>query len=375
MTSSLEDDCLEPRNSLQGIRRLPLELWRHIFLCVPWHSREPITYVCQAFRWLAQPLLFENLEIQVLGGDERVLIERLQFLISPRIAPAVKVCRMYSPTMHSSVPNEKKEIGLNAVPMFKNLLSLRLEGFTISNSLLTAITELPHLSELELLRCTPGVNATSLWRPAPLFYLKWTAFPIKNDNLDVISASLVHPKLTHNLILGHRSYKFLRGLLDTGSTFSLRSLTLPPAMAASLDFYNVIDICPLLEELRFRVERINVHAPASVYTFHEPSETSLTRLKVFQGPSNMIETFTKERPVSHLVIWDFDEEREGTIKMLSSQGLRYPIQSLELYLHTLTTKLAGALASMTVIKALSLVVEMPQTREVRVPYSALSGYY
>lgn len=71
----------------------------------------------------------------------------------------------------------------------------------------------------------------------------------------------------------------------------------------------------------------------------------------------MVEAFTKERPVAHLVIWEFDEGKEDAIQMLTSQVLRYPIESLELYLPNFTSTVVRALAPMTAIRALSLVIE------------------
>ncbi|KAF9463324.1 hypothetical protein BDZ94DRAFT_1259086 [Collybia nuda] len=355
--------AFEPIIGSQGVQILPLELWSHIFHHVPWHSRQPITLVCQTFRWLAQPLLFENLEIKIVKDNQTSLTERLKFISLPHIAPAVIVCRMYTPTLMLRVEPKYREIGLNVLPRFSNLVSLRLDGFVITNSLLNTIAAFQHLSELELLQSTHGVNDSSPPKhPLPLRYLKSGGLPVKNDTLDTTSATLVHPMYTHTLVLGLRPYKILRKLLDTGSVFALRSLTVRPGIASSPEFTGILNACPIIEELRFPVERptASYNFSPTIYPFFEPSKTVLSRLQVFQGPWYMVEAFTEERPVGHLVVWGFDEEERGTVQMLAAQEARHPIESLELYTQTLTSTLASTLATMHTIRALSLVIETPQ---------------
>lgn len=339
--------ALEPTS---GSQLLPPELWVNIFQRVPC---QPITLVCRTFRSLAQPLLFENLGIDLVEEDRPTTNpEWLEFISSPHIAPAVKTCRMYSWTAES----EFKQIGLNTLSRFSGLVFLRLYNFTITTSLLDTIASFRRLSELDLLQCRPGVDdAVSPKHPIPLRYLK--SGGMLYDALDNTAATLVHPLHTHVLVLEHKPYKFLQRLLDTGSSLALRSLTLHLWMAASPQFPGIMEICPALEELRFEdsfSDSGSSRAPPCA--FNKPPKNALSHLQAFQGPWYMVEAFIKERPVTHLIIRDFDEGKESAIQTLVTHGLRYPVESLELHLQSFTSTLARALSGMNVIRALSLVI-------------------
>lgn len=352
---------------------LPPELWVHVFHRVPWHSRERITLVCQTFRWLAQPLLFERVTIKLARENLKIgLSDRLQFISSPRISSAVKVCRISTPTaldvftavFASGI--ESREIGLDILSQFKNLVSLRLDGFNVTPPLLHKLASLQHLSEMEFVQCAAAMDVISHWLNfSALRYLKFGGIPMKDDMVASTVAGILHPMHTRALVLGFRPLRFLQRLVDAGSTLSLTSLTVPTLITISHEFSAFIDICPALEELRFNVERVTPENTPGTYRFNKPSTNALPRLRILQAPWYMVESFTAERPVAHLIIWDFDEAEEGAIEMLASQSLQYPVESLGLFLPSLSRLVVGALASMTSIRALSLVVESQENSEVQ----------
>lgn len=151
-----------------------------------------------------------------------------------------------------------------------------------------------------------------------------------------VSASLVHPSQTQSVLFYDEisGIRIVNALLKRGiTTYHLRSLTIPLGTATFPEFNQFLDTCPFLEglylslhdKLKFRV------GPSIGSSCAALACTSLPRLKAFEGPCDMVKTFSEHRPVSHLSIYNITGE--GMVVLTALLSTMLFIESLELYVN------------------------------------------
>lgn len=151
-----------------------------------------------------------------------------------------------------------------------------------------------------------------------------------------VSASLVHPSQTQSVLFYDEisGIRIVNALLKRGiTTYHLRSLTIPLGTATFSEFNQFLDTCPFLEglylslhdKLKFRV------GPSIGSSCAALACTSLPRLKAFEGPCDMVKTFSEHRPVSHLSIYNITGE--GMVVLTALLSTMLFIESLELYVN------------------------------------------
>ena len=327
--------------------RLPMDLWPNVISQLSFTDLEPATLVCQYFRKLAQPLLFQTLTVKPFTFNPKTMkispqpdsyqkwiSAKLTFCCTPRIAASVRTCDIGPQDLFANREGEYEDPGrsmidevFEALVKFKSLTDLILEKVVLTDTNLTQLSRLSICPSLTLMHCTSSA-------PAPL-RLAVKSLVFRGDatetGLDILLSSMVNPNQIEVFSLVGDTAKMLLPQLPHNVVFSnLHTLCLHYSIATSLPLQPFLSRCPALEEIHFAPP--NRAMQMSMSQVLDPSD--LPSLHVYHGPDFGAHTFTTGRPIFHVRFWGCDlwgESRSINQLMLYLQELRLSseLESLE----------------------------------------------
>ncbi|KAJ6554993.1 hypothetical protein DFH09DRAFT_577628 [Mycena vulgaris] len=282
---------------------VPPELWLSIFsnLSAPWDIKA-VALTCHCFRQLAQPLLFAKISTHpappslALRGLQtnkyrRRTSQRLEFFLSPLIAPAVRECWIDPPSaedddLPTDVLIDAIFDGLRKLPNLKVLgcRSIRLTPkrlAVLQRLTLVAMTLESCLSDLADFTSLPAVPLSS----------------VTFRYHDALSQDAILPPLL-SLFLSPRhlqrlcatSTQILPVIIRSRQFTRLFQLEIPVECLVSDLFLPALSHCPALERLTLHTDPEG-HVPRNGVITAIP-DSILPNLKFYRGPRNFLGLFT-----------------------------------------------------------------------------------
>lgn len=282
---------------------VPPEMWLHIFsyLSTPWDLKA-ISLTCLCFRQLAQPLLFTKIYTHpspptlALRGVQtnkyrRRTSKRLEFFLSPLIAPAVRECWIDPPSaedddLPTDVLIDTIFDGLRKLP---NLRVLGCRFIRLTPKRLAVLHRLA-LSTITLESCLSDLTD----------FTNLPAIPLASVTLryhDALSHDAILPPLL-SLFLSPRHLQRLSAtsteilpVITRGRPFTrLAHLDIPVECIASDLLIPALSHCPALERITLQTDpEGNIPPRARVITAIPPN--TLPNLKFYRGPRNFAALF------------------------------------------------------------------------------------
>ncbi|KIM73896.1 hypothetical protein PILCRDRAFT_828716, partial [Piloderma croceum F 1598] len=299
--------------------RLPMDLWPNVISQLPFTGLEAATLVCQYFRKLAQPLLFQTLTVKPFTFNPKTMkispqpdsylkwiSAKLSFCCTPRIAASVRTCDVGPQDLFTDKEGESEDPGrsmidevFEALVKFKSLTHLILAKVVLTDTNLAQLSRLSICPSLTLMHCTSSA-------PAPLRLAVKTLI-FRNDaaeaGLDTLLLSMVNPNEIEVFSLVGDTAKMLLPQLPHNAVFSnLHTLCYDYSIATSLPLQPFLSRCHALEEIHFAPPTNVVEMPMSQML--DPSD--LPSLHVYHGPDFGAHTFTTGRPIFHVRFWGCD---------------------------------------------------------------------
>jgi len=327
---------LTSAHSNQPDQWAPPELWASVFsiLVASRSDLKSLTLTCRTFRWLAQPSLFSR---PVLCSDEPFDPEQLDFYTSPRIASAVKSCRLgikWNRNFDEANLDGMADSLFNTLPHFINITTLVLVGIGfITEQIAAQIFQLEHLEEVELLRCWSHVIQH------PRKSVRKFVLSEADQNFDSVSLWLffIDPSVIQYLSISEKLHWILPSLSTMGTLkrLTILRLCINGAVRPPTNCLDLLGDCPVLEQffLDGRFENDSI--------WQCPFGWLLT-LRVFRGPgSRLFGTIMHGRPIRHLEVadpsaWDSEHPMASVVSL---QGSGSAVESLRLKCHFLKLEL------------------------------------
>ncbi|KAJ7480553.1 hypothetical protein FB451DRAFT_1237871 [Mycena latifolia] len=283
---------------------VPPELWLKIFsyLSTPWDIKA-VTLTCHCFRQLAQPLLFSKISTHpappplALRGLQtnkyrRRTSQRLEFFLSPLIAPAVRECWIDPPSaededLPTDVLIDAIFDGLRKLP---NLRVLGCRSTRLTTKRLAVLQELA-LTTITLESCLSDLaDFTSL----PAIPLASVTFKYQ----DALSQDAVLPPLL-SLFLSPRhlqrlvatSTEILPVITRSRPFTRLLHLEIPVECLLSELFIPALSQCPTIERITLHTDGEG-HIPRAGVVAAIP-QNLLPNLKFYRGPRNFAALFAR----------------------------------------------------------------------------------
>ncbi|KDQ54215.1 hypothetical protein JAAARDRAFT_38381 [Jaapia argillacea MUCL 33604] len=308
---------------LQSIdETLPPELWEMCCVYLPRTDLRSLTLTCTAFRWIAQPKLFDTLKISVvpraviLEGvqEDRTLqmpltlsVARLRFFACERIRASVQSC-------HLTVERSEREDGwvclqdgtlevmdefLRSLPSFPNVSKV---SFT---SVMLDARELQCLGELRSLKTLVLSDCRLIPSPTPPTALAIEHLQISGDPYRIFPPSkegssigmlfdltrLRTLNISRHTWGDETSAAIFHVSSDITPFLNLTTLSIPSTSMLSPSFPSLIARCPRLHKLElltFPKSTSHPYRPPPVVL----SSTMASHLEVFVGPDPCTPTFT-----------------------------------------------------------------------------------
>ncbi|KAJ7162881.1 hypothetical protein C8R46DRAFT_330383 [Mycena filopes] len=291
--------------SASQLDRVPPELWIQIFsyLSTPLDVRA-LSLTCQSFRQLAQPLLFTKISTHPAPGIalrglqankyRRRTSQRLEFFLSPHIAPAVRECWIDPPSPEDD--DLPTDVLIDAIfDGLCNLPNLRVLGcrvIRLTSSRLAVLQRLS-LTSITLDSCLSDVTDFSGLPAIPL-----STVTLRYPNLQPQEYTL-SPLLS--LFLSPRHLQRLCATpTDILPVISGRRFTRLVQLEAAVEclasdlFIVALSHCPALERITLQLGADGL-IPRTVTTAIPPSlpDTLLPNLKFYRGPRNFASLFAR----------------------------------------------------------------------------------
>ncbi|KAJ7101534.1 hypothetical protein B0H15DRAFT_816456 [Mycena belliarum] len=273
---------------------VPPELWDKIFsyLCAPWDIRA-VSLTCHCFRQLAQPLLFSKISTHPapptlglrglqMNKYRRRTLQRLDFFLSPHIAPAVRECWIDPPSaedeeLPTDVLIDAIFDGLRKLP---NLRVLGCRSIRLTPKRLAVLQRLA-LTAIALESCLSDLVDFANLPALPLSYVTLKYSDVHSDAiLPPLLSLFLSPR--HLQRLCATSTEILPVITRSRPFMRLHHLELPPEALVSPLFPSALAACPALE-------RITCHTAPETALPHAamlPALPSglLPALRAYRGP-------------------------------------------------------------------------------------------
>ncbi|KAF8194384.1 hypothetical protein K438DRAFT_1827892 [Mycena galopus ATCC 62051] len=281
---------------------VPPELWIQIFSYLSTHwDLKSASLTCVSFRQLAQPLLFAKifthpapptLALRGLQTNKyrRRTSQRLEFFLSPLIAPAVRECWIGPPSgdeddLPTDVLLDAIFDGLRKLPNLKVLACRSIRLTSIRLAVLPCLA----LSTVTLESCLSDLTDFTHHPPLPLSSVTFKYH-------DATSRDTILPPLL-SLFLSHRhlqrltatSTEVLPVIIKSRSFMRLFQLEVPVECLTSDLFVTALSHCPALERITLQTE--SAHLPSRHNTIRTLPQDLLPNLKFYRGPRNFAALF------------------------------------------------------------------------------------
>ncbi|KAJ6584316.1 hypothetical protein B0H19DRAFT_1104678 [Mycena capillaripes] len=293
---------------------VPPELWLQIFsyLATPWDIKA-VSLTCVCFRQLAQPLLFTKifthpsppaLALRGLQTNKyrRRTSQRLEFFLSPHIAPAVRECWIDPPSaedddLPTDVLIDAIFEGLRKLP---NLKVLGCRSIRLSSNRLAVLHRLT-LTTLTLESCLSDLTDFTTLPAIPLTYVtfRYRDPPSRDAILPPLLSLFLSPRHLQRLTATSTD---ILPVINRGRSFTrLIQLEIPVECMASDLLVTALSHCPALERITLQTDP-DGHIPsrASVITAIPPD--LLPSLKFYRGPRNFAPLFASTGRVQTIEI-------------------------------------------------------------------------
>ncbi|KAF5384425.1 hypothetical protein D9615_003250 [Tricholomella constricta] len=302
---------------------LPTELWLDILSLSTRNSIAAISLTCRSLRWIAQPLLFQDLVIRpflkstTYRKPRRTLYvarrhKRLDFFSSPRIACHIRSISVipYPPVARKhNVPNPNVVAQVfSALPLFTNLRSLVLHSILCTSERLTILQNLSLDNfELDIRRGdiwgVPTRRSTLTPIPAQrVFSFNCNAGPHERLNPSLFSLQFVHPDTLEEIHSGLDGTEIMLVAmsLSPSAFHSLRTLDISVYFIDSPQFVPAMHQCPHLATLHLRAPVTPARSLPRMS--HIPSDI-LQALVVYHGPPFLAAFFAQDRAIRDFKLW------------------------------------------------------------------------
>ncbi|KAK7050556.1 hypothetical protein R3P38DRAFT_2865836 [Favolaschia claudopus] len=282
---------------------VPPELWLQIFAYLSSHvDLKAVSLTCISFRQLAQPLLFTRIYTHpppptlALRGIQttkyrRRTTQRLDFFLSPLIAPAVRECWIDPPSaeeedLPTDVLIDAIFDGLRKLPNLKvlgcrsiRLASKRLEVLRCLS--LTTLTLESCLSDVTQHTHLPALSLSS----ATFRYHEAVS---RDASLSPLFSFFLSPR--HLQRLASTSTEVIPVLARRRSFTRLLQLEIPVECLTSTSFISALSHCPSLERITLLTDAEG-HLPSRSSTVSAIPKNTLPNLKFYRGPRNFAALF------------------------------------------------------------------------------------
>ncbi|KAJ7697219.1 hypothetical protein B0H17DRAFT_376541 [Mycena rosella] len=331
---------------------LPVELWIACWTLCSHRQLRRISLVCQLFRSLCLPLVFQDqtFDVAALGRQltrnnwmDRVrhlhrTAVRLDRLIESPYAHFVRSWKVTLPhssrisPYHPDIQNihvfdttydRVVTTFCRTLEVYQNLSSLYLQRFTIDTAFRTTLISLPRLQTLTLSECNMvdqhgflNLGSLTLISPRDLGAPEGPLQIASPDTLRTLTLNLSSP--IASLVTGFGP-KDLPHLIH---------LTIDALSVAHLDtLVRFLDKCPRLESLAINsVSGIHPTSPV-------PHSNTIPLLHTFAGPPSLIQLFVPNRPVSRVTVmgakWK-DNSTDITVACMAISHSTRPLHYLAL---------------------------------------------
>ncbi|KAJ7699100.1 hypothetical protein B0H16DRAFT_1749507 [Mycena metata] len=276
---------------------LPPELWLKIFGHVPTYLLPSITLTCRSFRSLAQPLLFTTIATHPerstsSAKDRRRVVDRLDFLFSPQIAPTVRGCKISPPSVDGDhgPADDLIDFIFENLPTLPNLRVLECRHVRLTSKRLAILQSLK-LSTISLDMCFGDISEFVIARSMPLVLqdvsFKYPDSPKASAMPSTCPLFLSAPHLEH---LHATTTEVLPTLARSQPFTKLRTLDLPVECLLSVDLLPALLRCPAVDTLSLYTTNF---IPTTV--FEALPEGVLPLLESYRGPYNFAAAFLNGR--------------------------------------------------------------------------------
>ncbi|KAJ7249948.1 hypothetical protein C8J57DRAFT_1356047 [Mycena rebaudengoi] len=306
------DSIVSPRsrrgsNAHRVAFMLPPELWDKVFLLLPRYQMKSIATVCRVFRSLAQPILFSTISthpdalpaLAVRGAQtgkyRKRLIERLEFLFSQRIGPAIRECRVAPPSAEDDGSDDILDYIFATLPDLPNLRILECRYVRLTPKRLAVLQNL-QLTTISLEMCFGDISDFTSSYSVSLQTVSFK-YPDSTPRPDKASPCLLFLSPTHLEQLLATTTQVLSIMARSQSFSKLRYLTLPVESLASHDLIPALSRCPAVEQLKLTT---TTRIPHSL--FESLPDGVLPRLNSYGGPHHFAPILLRGRDARRVSI-------------------------------------------------------------------------
>ncbi|KAJ7609757.1 hypothetical protein DFH06DRAFT_1246684 [Mycena polygramma] len=280
---------------------VPSELWQQIFsyLWLPWDLKA-VSLTCQSFRYLAQPLLFTKIythpRSMTLRGLQpnkyrRRTTQRLEFFLSPHIAPAVREAWIDPPLaedddLPTDVLIDAIFEGLRKLP---NLSGLGCRSVRLTSKRLAILHRLS-LTTLSLESCLSDLQDFTDLRAIPLYNVTFKYHDLMSHDavLPPLLSLFLSPR--HLQRLSSTSTQILPVIIRGRPFTRLFHLEIPVASLASDLLVTALSRLPALERITLQTDADGRLPPRTSVPAALPADL-LPNLKFYRGPRNYASLF------------------------------------------------------------------------------------
>jgi hypothetical protein len=359
-------------------RPLLPEIWLQVFPLLSSKVLKEVSLTCQAFRVMAQPLLFQSMTLDIvelcfqpraqpsLTTEMQQDIRRLTFYSSSRIAPSVISCKIshwnleWPPFLDNGVGDGDIVLDMffQALPKFINLQNLNCFFIPFTDIGLRQLYLLRNLRSLQVEKCCITAVKPPL-APLRVDSLSWT----QHDHI-------VTGNFTHSL----RDMRWLSIMEPRSSiTISLRNIGDLPAVKGCLVERHT-EHClqslsvPLTDEIpRLLVDAFKIHNYAGTLQSLRINNTfrsitldvvglpaiSMRSLTTYHGPYELLRIFVPSHAFRNLSLLDVKVPRRqhdpgeviGILLDLHSRGIATRLETLKIRVTHLTVELLDVICT------------------------------
>ncbi|KAK7050543.1 hypothetical protein R3P38DRAFT_2865752 [Favolaschia claudopus] len=331
-------DEMQASDSLSYLDLVATEIWHNCWSSCETRDLKKLTLVCHTFAEICQPLLFRIQYVEapnVDSGSWMTCTQRIHLSVqrllrlgrSPHAASVrswywagdygsnlKRIAERYPQITNISIVGERwtrlEQVFITTLGSYQRLKQLVLGYLTIDSDFRETLASLPVLEDLSLRSCTMVVHT------GPLLSLRQFCLSgsrmtedSEGEILDPQALEIVSPETIQVLVLDASPEAL--AILHHLSEHTLPSLTrlfVDIRNAAGADcFFGCLKNSSCLQELTLAGFTV---FDAAYFERHLP-QTALPTLNSFDGPYNLADLFTRERPVERLKLRHGDSEEEA----------------------------------------------------------------
>ncbi|KAJ7051720.1 hypothetical protein C8F01DRAFT_1262515 [Mycena amicta] len=338
---------------------LPPELWLCVFTHLSSHTDlRAVSLTCQAFRYLAQPLLFSRICTHAplrrhglrwarTRSPTTTTTQRLAFFFSPHIAPAVReVCIDPQAQAEDDPDEDPTDVVIDTIfddglARFPNLSTLTCRSLRLTPRRLAGLHRLLGLTSLTLDDCRSDITefafSAMAQTPLPLVSVAFK-YSTDDESLQTLLPLFLSPK--HLYRLSSTTTQIIPALAGAPRPFAkLQHLEIPVWTLPHPLFLPALKQCPALERLALLTDPTTTteQSPPSLPRTGVPStlpSNILPLLKSYRGPRTFAALFAG-RPTARVTA----VELSGVVK---ASRLTRTLRSLPRNLDSLSFRLDAA---------------------------------